>query len=103
MTINEAQKEVLKHIQTIGYDKIETDSLHVFLHLTEEIGEVARSLLHSRTNRGSLPVNSEPGDLCDEVADVFWQLLKLASYLDIDLEDAFVDKFQKNRDKNKQK
>jgi NTP pyrophosphatase (non-canonical NTP hydrolase) len=32
---------------------------------------------------------TEPGEIEDEVADIFWQTLKLASYLDIDLEECF--------------
>ena len=99
MQINEAQKLVREHLEKIGYDKIETTPVHAFLHLVEEVGETSRSLLHKETNRKSLPVTTKPSDIEDEVADILWQTLKLASYLDIDLEKAFANKLEKNRKK----
>jgi len=96
MTIQEAQKKVYNHLKEIGYLEIETTPLHAFVHLIEETGEVARALLHKETKRGNLPFTTEPSEIEDEVADIFWQTLKLASYLDIDLESAFENKYQKN-------
>ena len=101
MTINEAQTIVEKHIKKIGYDKIETLPSHAFIHLMEEIGEVARIILYQETKRSEMKNNSKPHDIEDEVADVLWQTLKLASYLKIDLEKAFENKYQKNLLKNK--
>jgi NTP pyrophosphatase (non-canonical NTP hydrolase) len=102
MEIKEAQKLVREHLEKIGYTKIETTPTHAFLHLVEEIGEVSRSLLYSQTPRGSAIANTtKPSDLEDEVADIFWQTLKLASYLDMDLESAFKNKFEKNKAKSK--
>ena len=101
MHVEEAQKIVWEHINKIGYTKIETTPTHVFLHLIEEIGEVSRALLYKETNRASIKNTSEPSNLEDEIADIFWQTLKLASYLDIDLEKSFEKKYQKNLNKSK--
>ncbi|MCM1989570.1 MazG nucleotide pyrophosphohydrolase domain-containing protein [Oceanirhabdus seepicola] len=101
MEIKEAQELVYDHLKKIGYTEIETIPTHAFLHLIEEMGEVARTLLHKETKRASLKYSTEPSDIEDEVADVFWQTLKLASYLDIDLEESFMKKFEKNKAKNK--
>jgi NTP pyrophosphatase (non-canonical NTP hydrolase) len=101
MDIKEAQKTVREHLEKIGYTKIETTPVHAFLHLVEEVGEVSRTLLHKETNRASLPVTKKPSDMEDEVADIFWQTLKLSSYLGIDLESAFLKKYEKNKAKKK--
>ncbi|MBD3208365.1 MAG: nucleotide pyrophosphohydrolase [Candidatus Nealsonbacteria bacterium] len=101
MEIKEAQKLVKEHLDKIGYTKIETTPTHAFLHLIEEVGEVARAILHKETNRASLHVGAEPEELEDEIADIFWQTLKLASYLNMDLESIFLEKYKKNKDKKK--
>jgi len=103
MEINKAQKLVWEHLSKIGYTDIETNSMHAFLHLIEEIGEVSRALLYKETDRASISNTSDPGNLEDEVADILWQTLKLASYLDIDLEESFKRKYEKNRRKNDEK
>ena len=101
MNIKEAQDIVYEHLEKIGYTKIETEPTHAFLHLVEELGEVARTLLYKTTPRDKISNTSDPGNLSDEVADIFWQTLKLASYLDLDLEECFVKKLEKNRNKSK--
>ena len=101
MEIKEAQDVVRAHLEKVGYTKIETTPIHAFLHLIEETGEVARTLLHQETNRGSLAYTTEPGKLEEEVADIFWQTLKLASYLELDLESCFIRKYQKNQAKSR--
>lgn len=101
MGIKEAQKLVWEHLEKVGYTKVETTSLQAFLHLVEEVGEVSRALLHKETDRGLLAVNTPSPDLKDEVADIFWQTLKLSSYLKMDLESAFEEKYRKNQAKNK--
>lgn len=97
MNIKKAQKEVKDYLEKIGYTEIEKEPIHAFTHLVEEVGETARALLHQETKRGKLSHSTYPEELKDEVADIFWQVLKLAIYLDIDLEQAFLDKFKKNK------
>jgi NTP pyrophosphatase (non-canonical NTP hydrolase) len=99
MRIKEAQKLVYEHLIKIGYTESETEPWHAFLHLVEEVGEVSRVLLHKETKRGKFANATNPGIIEDEVADIFWQTLKLASYLNIDLEQAFIKKLEKNRNK----
>ena len=101
MKIKEAQDLVYEHLVKIGYIKSETTPIHAFLHLVEEVGEVSRALLHKETKRKEFTNGTNPGIIEDEVADIFWQTLKLASYLNMDLEQAFVDKLEKNRNKSK--
>ena len=99
MEIKQAQKLIKDYLEEIGYTKIETTPVHAFLHLVEEVGETARSLLHKDTKRDALHISTEPKELEEEVADIFWQTLKLAVYLDIDLESCFLEKHEKNKAK----
>lgn len=101
MEIKQAQKLVWDHITKLGYDKIETTPVHCFLHLIEEVGETARTLLYKETKRDSLPMTTKPSDIEDEVADILWQTLRLASYLKLDLETCFIKKYEKNMLKSK--
>lgn len=101
MEIKQAQKLVREHLKKIGYTKIETTPIHAFLHLIEEVGETSRTLLHKETKRNSLTVTTKPSDIEDEVADIFWQTLKLASYLNVDLDSCFLRKYEKNKAKQK--
>lgn len=68
MEIKEAQKLVRDRLERIGYTKIETTPVHAFLHLIEEIGEAARTLLHEETKRKSLPITTEPSGIEDEIS-----------------------------------
>ncbi|MGI5827789.1 MAG: MazG nucleotide pyrophosphohydrolase domain-containing protein [Patescibacteria group bacterium] len=101
MDIKKAQTLVDHHLEEIGYKKIETTTEQAFIHLIEETGEVARAILHKQTKRNKLATTTDPSNLKDEVADIFWQTLKLAIYLDIDLDAAFKNKYRKNRNKMK--
>ncbi len=100
LEIKEAQDLVYEHLEKIGYTESETESTHAFLHLVEEIGETSRSLLHRETERGDFANRTDPGVLKEEVGDVLWQIMKLASYLDMNLEEAFEEVLEKNRNKN---
>ncbi|MGM5485421.1 MAG: MazG nucleotide pyrophosphohydrolase domain-containing protein [Nanobdellota archaeon] len=101
MNIKEGQDLVYEHLKEVGYTKSETKPEHAFLHLAEEVGEVSRTMLHKGTKRGDFSNTTDVGNMEDEIADILWQTMKLASYLDIDLEKAFKEKLEKNRNKNK--
>ena len=101
MDIKEAQAIVDEHLTKIGYKDIEKTPSQAFLHLVEEVGEVARALLHRETRRSNLYNSTTPKELSEEVADIFWQTLKLAVYLEMDLDSAFSEKLKKNRNKGK--
>jgi NTP pyrophosphatase (non-canonical NTP hydrolase) len=79
----------IKNAQKIVNDLVnrknwKTDSLEIFNHLVEEIGEVARELRKENIDK----------NLEKELADVLFLLFKLANHFKIDLEDVFLDKFK---------
>ena len=77
-----------------GWDK--NNPLEIFLLFSEEIGELAKAI------RNKMKLYHEPGKELDpneleyEFADVFSYLLDLANQFDIDLEEAFRAKEEKN-------
>lgn len=62
------------------------DDKEVLLRLGEEIGEVMEAVRE----------NQSKTDLSLEMADVLWNLLRLAELKKIDLERAFLEKWEKN-------
>ena len=76
------------------------DPLLNFVLLQEEVGEVARLLSQrhgAKRDQGQSPATEAIGA---ELADVLAYLLKLANYLDVDLETAYLDKMRVNRDRD---
>ena len=63
---------------------------HTFLHMVEELGEVARELL------SSVGYKHVDGNLKSELADLTLLLYKLADQLGIDLESAALEKLAEN-------
>ncbi|MFW6008739.1 MAG: MazG nucleotide pyrophosphohydrolase domain-containing protein [archaeon] len=61
----------------------------VILHLVEEIGEVCESIRE----------NQPKENLENEVADILWQLNKLCWINEINLEDVFLRKLKKNKNR----
>ena len=62
------------------------DDKEVLLRLGEEIGEVMEAVRE----------NQSKTDLSLEMADVLWNLLRLAELKEIDLEQAFLEKWERN-------
>lgn len=62
------------------------DDKEVLLRLGEEIGEVMEAVRE----------NQNKTDLSLEMADVLWNLLRLAELKEIDLEQAFLEKWERN-------
>ena len=62
------------------------DDKEVLPWLGEEVGEVMEAVREHQSRK----------DLSHEMADVFWNLLRLAELKGIDLETAFIEKWQKN-------
>lgn len=65
-----------------------------FLLFSEEVGELARSIRDQTNLKSKKPVPRE--HLEEEFADVLSYLLDLANQFDVDLEQAFRDKQQRN-------
>lgn len=67
------------------------------LLLGEEIGELFKAV---RKAEGiAIDPNSKFGDISDELADIFIYLNSIANRYDIDLEKAFRDKEEKNKER----
>ncbi len=80
MTINTAQEKVKEFVKNQNWN---VDNSTIFNHLVEEIGEVARELRKGNEDK-----------LKEELADVFFLLLKLSNEKNISLEEAFMSKFE---------
>jgi NTP pyrophosphatase (non-canonical NTP hydrolase) len=70
--------------------------LPMLARLTEEVGELARVLMHHYG--GKKPKKGEDaGDVGDEIADAMFVLVCLANSLDIDLDAKFAEMMEKYR------
>ena len=69
----------------------------LLVSLTGEVGEVANIV--KKIARGDFKLEEKKSDIQEELADVFIYLLKLSYQLDIDLENAYVEKMAKNRER----
>lgn len=79
LKISEAQKEVAKFVKDQNW---KTESSEIFNHLVEEIGEIAKELR-----------KGDKENLKEELADALFLLLKLSNQECIDLNEAFIKKF----------
>lgn len=85
-TLREAQAEVDRWIRTVGVRYF--SELTNLAQLVEEVGELARVI--SRTfGDQSVKSGEAPGELADELADVFFVLVCLANQTGVDLGAAF--------------
>jgi NTP pyrophosphatase (non-canonical NTP hydrolase) len=75
-----------------GWDS--RNALEKMLFLTEEVGEVAKSVRKEMGYDGKKPENID--HLAEELVDVFNYIVDLANMFDIDLEQAFRAKWDKN-------
>lgn len=94
MSFRNAQQEVDAWISQFeeGY----FPPLPMLARLTEEVGELARVLMHEYG--GKKPKAGEPcGDVGDEIADAMFVLICLANSLEIDLDEKFAAMMQKFR------
>ncbi len=79
--LSNKQKEQMTRKNCLPKDKIE-----VTLHLVEEIGEVCEAIRENQSKE----------DFENEIADVLWQLNKLCWMNNINLEEVFLRKLEKN-------
>lgn len=86
-TIKELQELMVGQLKRRGF--YPKDDKEVLLRLGEEVGEVMEAVRE----------NQSKTDLSHEMVDVFWNLLRLAELKNIDLEEAFMEKWQKNEDR----
>ena len=70
-------------------DCLPKDSTEVVLHLVEEVGEVCEAVRENQSKE----------EFEDEVADILWQLNKLCWIHKINLEEVFLRKLEKNKER----
>jgi NTP pyrophosphatase (non-canonical NTP hydrolase) len=70
--------------------------LPMLARLTEEVGELARVLMHRYGGKKPKP-GEETGDVGGEIADAMFVLVCLANSLDIDLDEKFAAMMDKYR------
>jgi NTP pyrophosphatase (non-canonical NTP hydrolase) len=75
------------------------DLEHLLVCLIGEIGEFANIL--KKVRRGDFPLSSVKGELNEELSDVFIYLLKIAGQFNVDLEEEYHKKMNKNEVKFK--
>ena len=97
-TVGDWQRYTAELVKARGWDKA-TD-LEIFLLLTEEVGELAKAYRRHRS-LFSEPKKAQDQDtkqeISGELADVMSYLLDLAQRLEIDLEQAMIEKEKHNR------
>jgi NTP pyrophosphatase (non-canonical NTP hydrolase) len=86
--VNRLQSKLRQFDRSRGWHEVGPE--HTFLHLVEELGEVARELL------GRAAYKDASGNLAGELADVALLLYKLADQLGVDLEEAALEKLAEN-------
>ena len=100
VSLKEWQSYTKDLVQARGWDK--ASDLEVFLLLSEEVGELAKAFRRHRElfiqSNKSRPGSTETkNELASEMADVLSYLLDLAQRMDIDLEEALINKEEYNR------
>ncbi len=93
-TLRDFQQYVLQMKQERGFNT--ADKFYECCLLAEECGEVI-SAVRKNSKNGSIGSGSKVGDVAEELADVFIYICSLANMHGIDLEQAFRDKEEKNK------
>lgn len=93
-TLRDFQQYVLQMKQERCFNT--TDKFYECCLLAEECGEVI-SAVRKNSKNGSIGSGSKVGDVAEELADVFIYICSLANMHGIDLEQAFRDKEEKNK------
>lgn len=96
--MNQYKDDTVVICRTKGWDKAPIEQ--VWLHLTEEIGELASAIRQYRKVYRKTGVKKERGqDVLMEMGDVFSYLFQLAHMLNIDMDEMWVKHLQKVRTK----
>jgi NTP pyrophosphatase (non-canonical NTP hydrolase) len=86
MRIREYQIWLQAYDEARGWDKI--TPAHTFLHLIEEVGEIAREVEYLEGYRDAENAGAVRSHLAEELADAATFIYKLAYQCGVDLEDA---------------
>ena len=93
-TLKDYQKYVLQMKQERGFNT--TDKFYECCLLAEECGELI-SAIRKNSKSGSIGSGSVVGNVAEELADVFIYVCSLANRHGVDLEQAFRNKEEKNK------
>ena len=93
-TLQDFQSYVLQMKQERGFNT--TDKFYECCLLAEECGELISAVRKNNKN-GSIGSGSTAGNIAEELADVFIYICSLANMHNIDLEQAFRNKEEKNK------
>ena len=83
-TVKELQVMMVDQLKRRGF--YPKDDKEVLLRLGEEMGEVFEAVREKQSFQ----------ELSHEIVDVFWNLLRFCELKNIDLEHAFLEKYEKN-------
>lgn len=97
MHIREYQLWLQAYDEARGWDRISL--AHSFLHLIEEIGEIARQVEYLEGYRDAADAGEVRAHLVEELADAATFLYKLAYQCGVDLEDALKANMTKAEDR----
>lgn len=91
-----------QHASNFQWDeKVSEENLNmlkfIMISLAGEVGEMAGII--KKILRGDFSLNSSLPAISDECADIFAYLIKMCYQLNINLEDAFLQKLEKNRNR----
>ena len=93
MRIREYQAWLRAYDEARGWDKISPS--HSFLHMIEEVGEIAREVGYLEGYRDADDAGEARARLAEELADAATFLYKLAYQCGVDLEDALKANMEK--------
>jgi len=93
--LGDFQKYIKEMIKERGFEK-ETIS-EIFMLLMEECGEMSKAA--RKTQNIHIDKNSKEYHLDHEIADVFMYLLDICNHFDVDLEKAFREKEEINKNR----
>ena len=82
------------HLALDQEKSFDTDVIRNVAYLTAEVGEVMGAIRELK--RGEDTSETARAHIGEELADCLAYVLKLANYLDVDLQDAYVQKMQTN-------
>jgi NTP pyrophosphatase (non-canonical NTP hydrolase) len=97
MRIREYQEWLQGYDEVRGWDQVSL--AHTFLHLIEEIGEIAREVEYLEGYRDARDADEVRAHLGEELADAATFLFKLAYQCGVDLEDALRANMTKAEDR----
>ena len=82
-------------------EKISDDNLEILefllIALIGEVGETSNII--KKIVRGDFKVDEKKHELSEEIADIFAYLLKISYQLNINLEEAYLEKMEKNKER----